>query len=134
MIYKDWTIVVTNIEDRKDGKVAYVDITLGQRTETKVFTGLVSKEGLAAAVKGWIDTIATKDALSTEVVLNFAEVTPVAPIPTPAELARTEYEADRARLANLMELVRDGAVPDNDTRVTALQAKVRNALKPEYLG
>jgi hypothetical protein len=133
MIYKDWTIVVTNIEERKDGKAVYVEITKVARTESKVFTGIISKEGLQIAVKAWIDSLSTQDTVTTDIVLDFTDPTPVTPTLTPAELAKKEFEKDRALLASLMELVRDGVFTGTETQIVNLRTKVKSAFKVEYL-
>jgi hypothetical protein len=54
-------------------------------------------------------------------------------LPTPAELARTEWNADRNNLKTLMELVRDGVFTGTEKQITDLQAKVKADFKVTYL-
>jgi hypothetical protein len=135
-IYRDWTVTVTQrIEDNKNKGAWIIDVEAvkGERTETRNFHGIISQAMLTSAVKGWIDTMESASGVTDSVDLT--EPTPDEPTPpTQAELDKQEWDADKARLVQLDELVRIGVFTGTETQITNLRTKVRNGFKAEYLG
>jgi len=66
-------------------------------------------------------------------VTDFTPEAEVEAVPTAAELAKTAWEADRAKLKTLMELVRDGVFTGTEKQITDLKAKVKADFNPVYL-
>lgn len=70
-----------------------------------------------------------------EVLIDGAvDVASIEAVPTTAELARIEWDADRNKLRTLMELVRDGVFTGSEAQITDLQTKVKAGFKVGYLG
>jgi hypothetical protein len=88
-------------------------------------------EAIKKGVKSYLDEINTVPPVIDDLE-PAAEVVP--PAPTAAELARTEWDSDRAKLKTLMELVRDGVFTGSEAQITNLQAKVKTGFKVGYLG
>lgn len=133
MQYKGYTIEV--LGKTENGRAYLVDIkaTKGATVLDRQFDGIVSHEGIKSAVKSWIDNEELKVSLPASGVLDFTEPEQEEAVPTAAELAKTAYDTDRERLRVLMELVRDGVFTGTETPITALQAKVKEDFKVEYL-
>jgi hypothetical protein len=135
-IYRDWTVTVTQrIEDNKNKGAWIIDVEAvkGERTEKRGFHGIISQAMLTSAVKGWVDTMESASGVTDNVDLTEPVVTEPTP-PTRAELAKTEWEQDKARLVQLDELVRIGVFTGTEAPITSLRTKVRNGFKAEYLG
>lgn len=61
-------------------------------------------------------------------------VTPDVPVePTPAELARTQWETDFAKLEKVKRLIDCGVLTGNETQIVTLRNKVKADFKPAYL-
>lgn len=62
-------------------------------------------------------------------------VTPDVPVETtPAELARTQWETDFAKLEKVKRLIDCGVLTGNETQIVTLRNKVKADFKPAYLG
>jgi len=135
-IYKQWEIEVTQkIEDNKNKGAWIIDVSAvkGDETLTRNFHGIISQAMLTHAVKGWIDTVESAKAVTTEVDLTTPFVEEPTP-PTQAELDKQAWDKDRETLRQAMELVRDGVFPADHASIVALQNKVRTGFKTQYLG
>ena len=100
--------------------------------ESMSFAIGTDRDTIKKRFKDYMDTIlnaAPKEDITDLVVVEQETVAPTA-----AELARTTYNADRASLTTIMELVRDGVFTGTEKQITDLQAKVRQGFKVEYLG
>jgi len=116
---------------RRDITIEFID---GKNLayETMSFAIGTDRDTIKKRFKDYMDTIlnaAPKEDITDLVVVEQETVAPTA-----AELARTTYNADRASLTTIMELVRDGVFTGTEKQITDLQAKVRQGFKVEYLG
>ena len=101
--------------------------------ETFYFSMNTTVEQMKKTVQSYLDELNGADdkvAGLTDLTLT-PEAEPEAP--TQVELAKQAWQADRAKLATVMELVRDGVFDGTEAQVTALQNKVRTGFKPAYL-
>lgn len=108
----------------------------GEETRKNTFKGIVSKDGLISAVKGWIDSIERMKSLEN-LALDFAEPVAETPAtPTQAELDKQSWEADFARLKKAQEMFDCGIIftTAQNTALTALRERVASNFKAEYLG
>jgi len=87
-------------------------------------------ESIKKTVVSYLDEINIVPPAITDFTLS-AEPKPVAP--TRAELGRKTWEADRAQLKIVMELVRDGVFTGTEPQITSLQNKVKTNFKSTYL-
>lgn len=134
MEYKNWTIEgLQKLEDPKNkgAFIAEMKFTKNGEERIRAFHGLVSQEGLKQAVTGWIDTLESAKAATLEI--DFTEPVVAEPVKTADEIAKEEWQKDRDKLRQVMELVRDGVLPADDIKVAALQNKVRTGFKLAYL-
>jgi hypothetical protein len=129
----NWTITTEIIGKGDRDASVKVTATKDGTTIDRTFTGVTSHEGLKSAVKSWLQNYENIQSVEAGTI-DLTEPIPEVVEPTQAELDKADWDKDRERLRVLMELVRDGVVPSNDTRVTALQTKVRSGFKPAYLG
>ena len=82
-------------------------------------------------VKSYLDEI---NIVPEDITGNVADYTePIKETPTVAELARTTWEQDKAKLAQLQELIDMGVFDGTETQIVNLRAKVKAGFKPEYL-
>ena len=114
-----------------------VAVTLSDGTstfdETFSFSLNSTVEQMKKTVQSYLDELNGADdkvAGLTDLTLT-PEAEPEAP--TQVELDKQAWQADRAKLATVMELVRDGVFDGTEAQVTALQNKVRTGFKPAYL-
>ena len=135
-VYKQWEIEITQkIEDNKNKGAWIIDVQAvkGEETKARNFHGIISQAMLTQAVKGWIDTVESAKSVTESVDLTEpVKEEPVAP--TQAELDKQEWDKDRETLRQAMELVRDGVFPADQASIVALQKKVRDGFKTQYLG
>jgi regulatory protein YycI of two-component signal transduction system YycFG len=135
-IYREWVCEVTQkIEDNVNKGAWIIDVsaTKGEETMARNFHGIISQAMLTQAVKGWIDTVESAKAVTTEVDLT----TPVVEEPTPptqAELDRQAWEKDKNTLRQLQDLVDMGVFTGTETQIVNLRTRVKNNFKVEYLG
>ncbi|PIZ53572.1 hypothetical protein COY25_03330, partial [Candidatus Uhrbacteria bacterium CG_4_10_14_0_2_um_filter_41_7] len=87
-------------------------------------------ESIKKTVVSYLDEINIVPPAITDFTLS-AEPKPVAP--TRAELGRKTWEADRAQLKIVMELVRDGVFTGTEPQIISLQNKVKTNFKSTYL-
>ena len=128
------TLVSKTFQRAANRIVVTVEVTDGTDTFTKSFSFApnTTVEQMKKTVKYFIDELNGVD----EIVANLTDltVTEAEPeTPTQAELDKQAWQADRAKLATVMELVRDGVFDGTETQVTALQNKVKTGFKPAYL-
>ncbi len=118
-----------NIELRR--RMVNVEFTNGTVTFNKEFQFKVdeSLETIKKVVQEYLDELNFVPPTITD--LEVVEVTPEEP--TAAEIARAAYDKERAELAVLMELVRDGVFTGTEPQVVNRQNSVRAAFKAEYL-
>jgi len=122
--------VVDKVKRRRIVDVTFSD---GSSTFAKSFEFSVNEElaTIKRVVKSYLDELN----FVPETVTDFAVAEEVAPAgPTAAELARTEWEQDKAKLMQLDELIRIGVFNGTETQITNLRTKVRTNFKAEYLG
>ena len=86
-------------------------------------------------IQSYIDELEAGEKLATELTegVSMQYTPPVGEEPTADDLAKQSWQADRAKLSTVMELVRDGVFDGTEAQVTALQVKVKTNLKAEYL-
>ena len=89
-----------------------------------------SDEGVKRRFKKYLDDLNVS--ITPIADLTVTDETPTEP--TAAEIAQQEWQADRQKLATLMELVRDGVFTGNETQIANLQAKVKSGFEVDYLG
>ena len=88
-----------------------------------------SVEVMKARVQQYLDEL---NFVPTEITdLDYVE--PTEPTKTAAELEKEEWDKDRAQLATVMGLVRDGVFTGTEKKITDLQAKVKAGFKTSYL-
>jgi len=118
-----------NIELRR--RMVNVEFTNGTVTFNKEFQFKVdeSLETIKKVVQEYLDELNFVPPTITD--LEVVEVTPEEP--TAAEIARAAYDKERAELAVLMELVRDGVFIGTEPQIVNRQNSVRAAFKAEYL-
>jgi hypothetical protein len=116
--------IVTVQFDSGDGHVFVKDFSF-RLTDTL--------EAIKKGVKSYLDEINTVPPVIDDLEPD-AEVPP--PAPTAEELARTEWDADVARLKKAQELLDMGVVlkPAFMTALDTLRTKIANDVKAEYLG
>lgn len=133
-VYREWNITAEEpVMGTRDASVA-VHAVKGEETRDYTFRGIVSKDGLISAVKGWIDSIELMKSLE-DMTLDLAEQTPTAPVaPTQAELDRQAWETDFARLEKVKRLVDCAVFSGTEPDIVALRNKVKTSFKAEYLG
>ena len=112
-----------------------VEVTDGTSTFDREFSFSPNStvEQMKKTVQSYLDELNGADdkvAGLTDLTLT-PEAEPEAP--TQVELDKQAWQSDRAKLATVMELVRDGVFDGTEAQVTALQNKVRTGFKPAYL-
>ena len=135
-IYREWEITITQkIEDNKNKGAWIIDVSAvkGDETLARNFHGIISQAMLTSAVKGWIDTVESARSVTESVDLT-EPVKEEPEAPTKAELDKQAWDKDREQLRVVMELVRDGVFPADQASIVALQKKVRDGFKTQYLG
>jgi len=120
------------VDKEKRRRIVDVTFTNGEATFIQTFTFAVETE--LAAIKKTVKSFLDELNYVPPVIDDFTpEAEPEPAEPTAAELAKTEWESDRAKLNTLMELVRDGVFTGTETQIVNLQAKVKADFKPAYL-
>jgi len=132
-VYKEWNITAEEpVMGTREASVV-VHAVKGEETRKNTFKGIVSRDGLISAVKGWIDSIERMKSLEN-LALDFAEPVAETPTePTADELARQTWEADFARLEKVKRLVDCAVLTGTEAPVVALRNKVKTGFKAEYL-
>lgn len=136
MQYKDWTIEI--LARTENGRAFLVDVraTKGAETKDRQFDGIVSIAGLKSAVINWIDNDDLKATLPSSGTLDFTEPTPEVVEPTAAELAKTAWDLDVARIKVAQELLDCGVVLSAGqlSALATLRQRVATNFRAEYLG
>ena len=93
-------------------------------------------EVMKKAVASYLAEINTNEAVIPDDTSDFTVTDPVTPAPTAAELARTGWDLDVAKLKKAQELIDMGVVlkPAFMTALDTLRTKIANDVKAEYLG
>jgi len=123
------------ISDRKDltarRRIVNVEFIDGETLHNREmqFSLTETTDAIKKRFKEYLDELNAEIVAVTD--LTYTEPTPDEP--TQAELDKQAWQADRAKLATTMELVRDGVFDGTETPITNLQAKVKANFKAEYL-
>lgn len=129
------TITGTDVDKAVGRRIVYVTFTDGAENIQKSFSialtaTLEDVKRVIASAKNELDNAALN------VPTGVIDTTPIVvdpAAPTQAELDKTVWQNDRAKLKELMELVRDGVFTGTETQITTLQAKVKAEFKAAYL-
>lgn len=128
----NWTITTEVIGKGDRDATVKVTATKGEHTLERTFTGIVSPEGLRAAVRNWLENWERLQTLD-DGTIDVADPTPETPKrPTREELDREEWVKDWQQLQKVQRLSQHGVEILTSTQKTALVTKVRNGFKVEY--
>jgi hypothetical protein len=127
------TLLGNTIDKQARRRIVTVKFSDGTSEFDKDFSFSVETEVpvMKRTVKQYLDELNFVPEDITGDITDYQE--PVEEAPTQAELDKQAWQADRAKLATVMELVRDGVFDGTETQVTALQNKVKTGFKPAYL-
>lgn len=86
-------------------------------------------------VKQYLDELNYVAPVIADGVIDVSDVQeePVTPEPTPAELAKTQFDADVAKLEQIKKYIDLGVLTGNEAPVVALRNKVKADFKPAYI-
>lgn len=130
-----FTATLKNNEVNKEARrrVLTVEFTDGVETITKSFQFKIDEEVLVMKriVKQYLDEV---NFVPPEITGDIADCTePVDVTPTQAEIEKTAWEADKAKLNQLQELITLGVFNGTETQIVNLRNKVKANFKPSFL-
>lgn len=129
MQYNGWTITEERRQQLRDGWEVILGFTKGEESFNQRFRGIVSREGLAQAVRQFLDN---RDTVLPEI--SEIEFTPVVREEQPpvVDTAREKWTADWNALQKVNKLKDNGVEVLTSAQYTALVNKVRTGFKKEY--
>ena len=124
------TMVEVTVTDPETNEVS---TTMEPRSFNKEFQFRIDEtiEVMKAAVKKYLDELNTPVPDITGDITDYVEPTPTEP--TAAELARTAWDDNFAKLEKVKRLIDCGVLTGSETAVVALRDKVKTDFKAEYL-
>jgi hypothetical protein len=127
-----WTATILQID--KAARTAVVKYDNGTESFTDQITAQTMEEGKQIIINKINQLNASTPLVEGVVDTTVAPVVqPVVPTPTQAELDRQTYFDDLVKLRKAKELVDLGVIPATNTQYVALQTRIKNEFKIEYL-
>lgn len=131
------TLVSKTIQREKQRILVVVDI-IGETTERKEFSFSLNTtlDQIKKTINQYITELEQAQSLATNLNEGNLDLTVTPPVDTPptqAELDRTAWEADFAKLKKVQELIDCGALTGSETAIVTLRNKVKADFKPAYL-
>ncbi len=132
------TLVSKTIQRERQRILVVVDI-IGETTERKEFSFSLNTtlDQIKKTINQYITELEQAQSLATNLNEGNLDLTVTPPVDTPpkqAELDRTAWEVNFAKLKKVQELIDCGALTGGETAIVTLRNKVKADFKPAYLG
>jgi len=119
------------VDKQKRRRIVTVQFSNGESTFDKDFTFFIDEDVLSIkkVIKDYLEDINSSSPAISDGEIDFSDI----PTPTVDELARTQWNADLAKLKEVQELIDLGVLDGTETPVVNLRNKVKDDFKPAYI-